>query len=357
MLRSLACLSILLLHVLERVYNSQNNIINQIDLLLVFGTPTFVFISEFILSYSYKENVPKTFWKNRINYLLLPYLFFGTFYALSKAMDQSLLGDSFFSTFLNFLWRIILLGDFHGYFILIIFQFYAIHASIGRFLIKFSPKLVIAIALLINLIYLGFFNFVKPLNIPHADYIWNQYYWIPFPGWIFYFTIAFYSGYYFSSFREKLSKNRYFILICPFLFGFLSIILYIKGILPDISSKRVDILFFTISLIFLLYYLSTKLSNIPRFFVFISKYSFGIYLFHPFFLGVYASLLSRLPLSIPPLLLIPTLFFGSILFSIIIVYLFNKMPFGAFLVGKVGIGVKTNKISQNDRINKNTIKV
>ena len=55
------------------------------------------------------------------------------------------------------------------------------------------------------------------------------------------------------------------------------------GILTPIQSKRVDIIFYTISLTFLFFYIASRMQNIPSFLIEVSKYSFGIYLLHPFF--------------------------------------------------------------------------
>ncbi|OES44988.1 acyltransferase family protein [Domibacillus iocasae] len=340
-LRSAACLSILLLHVLDRVYLNNSETINSFSLLITFGTPAFVFISEFIIAYSYRNRAIGSFWGNRIKYIFLPYVFFGVFYAAAKAFQETGASAAFSEAFLTYTWRHILLGDYHGYFILIIFQFYALHLLFHNYLKKASLKKVIAGSFLINAAYLSFFNFVPPMDIPFANYIWTQYYWVPFPGWLFYFTIAFYSGYYYEAFQRLLVKYRHWTTVSVLLFGLLSISLYQLGVLPVVSSKRIDMVFFTVSMIFFLYSHAMLLKRVPRFFTWVSKYSFGIYLFHPFFLAVAASF-SFLWEDIHPLVMVPALFFGCIALSAFMIFSFNKLPFGAYLVGKVGIG-KTSK--------------
>ncbi|WP_275296770.1 acyltransferase family protein [Bacillus sp. REN10] len=341
-MRSLACLSILLLHVLDRVYMHENDAVNMISVLLTFGTPTFVFISEFVLSYSYKGEVPRSFWQNRIKYIFLPYLFFGSFYAFAKAFEQAGLSDALPATFFHLLWRHILLGDYHGYFILIIFQFYALHLIFIKYFQQTDPRKVIGLSLCINLAYLAFFNFVPPLPIPFADYIWAQYYWVPFAGWLFYFSLAFYSGRYYESFKQLVLTYRHWATISVIIFGAIAITLYNLEVLPVASSKRVDMLFFTTSMILFLYSIAMRLPRVPAFFVWVSKYSFGIYLFHPFFLAIFASL-RGLWGWIPPLVAVPVLFFATIILSVGAVYIVNKLPFGAYLVGKVGISNKPSK--------------
>lgn len=75
-LRSIACLSIALLHALYRVYDDGNTPwVESVGLLLTFGTPVFVFISQFVLSFAYPDGIPAKFWEKRIKYILLPYFF------------------------------------------------------------------------------------------------------------------------------------------------------------------------------------------------------------------------------------------------------------------------------------------
>ena len=90
LLRSIACLSIVFLHAFARSFLEENGVVNSINMLLTFGTPTFVFISEFILARSYLGKLPSDFWRKRVKFVLLPYLLFGTFYAGSKGLELTL---------------------------------------------------------------------------------------------------------------------------------------------------------------------------------------------------------------------------------------------------------------------------
>src|SRR5690606_21810644 len=117
--------------------------------------------------------------------------FMSLFYA---ALETSALQLSVHpNLFLNFL-NNFFLGDFHGYFIIIIFQFYILHIIFTKYLSHFSPKLMLIITFTINFSYLAFFNFVEPFNIPFAENIWTQKSSLPFLGWVFYFALAFYGG-------------------------------------------------------------------------------------------------------------------------------------------------------------------
>jgi len=351
LLRSMACLSILFLHCLARVYGDGNDAVNYISILLTFGTPMFVFISEFILSYSYPEQTPSQFWPKRLKYLLLPYLLFGTFYAFVKAVEQSIGSgaDTIGATFLSFWWKHILLGDYHGYFILIIFQFYLLHMWFQKYGKRYSPKWVLGVSFVANIGYLAFFNFTNPFNGSFAaEYIWYKGYWLPFVGWVFYFTLAYYAGRHYAAFRAWLAKYSVWVVIAPFAIAVVPYFLYRFHVLTDPSSKRIDMLFFTVSVIFLLYWIALRLRSIPKIFVWISRYSFGIYLLHPLFLGVLAQVPQQFK-SIHPILQTIILFVVCILLSALTVYVAVKIPFGQYVIGRIGAGDRPDKTIPLDK--------
>lgn len=347
LMRSIACLSIVLLHALSRAYFDESAVVNSLSVLLTFGTPTFVFISEFIISRSYKNELPAHFWKKRMKYLFLPYVLFGTIYAFSKGFEQSWsLGVPFWEAFSQLLWRHILLGDFHGYFILIIFQFYILHFFFYQYLQKWKPSVVISIAFLINIAYLSFFNFKQPVPTPIGQYIWDVYYWVPFFGWLFYFTVAYYCGRHYTSFLLLLKRHSQLVMIAPFVFGTICIALYQMDIIPLISSKRVDMLLFAMSMILFIYLVAMKIREIPSLIVVISQYSFGIYLLHPLFLAMMFLFVNRLQVSWNPIALTIVYFVGSTILSMATMHLLNKIPFGPYVVGRIGVGLKGNKKSR-----------
>ena len=66
----------------------------------------------------------------RIRYILIPYTVMGLFYALQYTYQE----EDFLHAFVLQSAKNIFLGDFHGYFILIIMQFYILHAVLFEFL-------------------------------------------------------------------------------------------------------------------------------------------------------------------------------------------------------------------------------
>lgn len=339
-LRSIGCLSIVFLH---SIYIALSTVpiremgelaaitFDSVQMLLYYGTPMFIFISEFLISYSYRNrDIPKHFLKKRARFILIPYFAMAVFYSLPFMLEGwSAWG---IKLFLN-----VFIGDYHGYFILIIFQFYLFHLYFQHHLRKLSPKIALPIALIINVAYLMFFNFTEPpLALPFSEYIWERFYWIPLFGWIFYFALGYYAGLYYESFIDKLKKWRYLIIIGPLLSSILLIFLYHSGFLTVHSSKRTDILIHTTMLSMFLFYVTTRFKNISPFLAFISQYSFGIYLLHYFylFLADYLFRLHPLDIGFSYILL---LFMFSVSSSIASIYLLNKWKYGYLIIGKIGV--------------------
>ncbi|EEL84396.1 hypothetical protein bcere0029_58940 [Bacillus cereus AH1272] len=157
-------------------------------------------------------------------------------------------------------------------------------------------------------------------------------------SWIGYFSVAYYCGKNMDVFLSFLEKNIKFIWLACVCTAILVMTLAYTGILTPIQSKRVDIIFYTISLTFLFFYIASRMQNIPSFLIEVSKYSFGIYLLHPFFQllveRAYPNQFSNYNLII----YIFIAFLSGVLAPMICTYLLNKVKFGPYIVGKVGRG-------------------
>lgn len=336
-IRGIAALSVVLIHSISVAfedfgirrnpdYPMVNNILFVIQMLLIFATPMFVFISELVLARNYKTGTPKGFWGKRIKFILLPYISMGVFYSLWSAYKVNDFSDIHFVII-----KKVLLGDYHGYFILIIFQFYALHFIFTKYIVgRIKAKYVIGLSLLINAIYLIIFNFLVSPAPP-----WYSLYKLPFLGWLAYFTLAFYCGRNFERFQSSLKRYNKLIVILPFIMGLLLLLINFLGILITITSQRVDVIFYTISVAFFLFYVATHLAKVPNFILMISQYSFGIYLLHPFIQGMVSNVtfsgFSILNLVINIIVYLIT----GVVLSAVITKLLNYARVGPFLVGKV----------------------
>ncbi|MCM3673375.1 acyltransferase family protein [Peribacillus simplex] len=330
-LRSISCLAVVLLHSLTSALalypdSKFENLFLVLRLTLLFATPAFIFISEFLLAKSYSSTIPKDFLSKRAKILLLPYLFISVIFAFVESGS-----DITFTSFLIESAKNIFLADSIVYFVVIIFQFFLLHKYLYKHLNKWSPSIVIPIALLINILYLSIFNFYTPsYDSLILNYIWERGYWIPFPGWIFYFALGYYCGKNYGVLVEKLKQFKLLVLLAPFVTFSLVVVLKYLHIIEPSSSKRIDILFYTVSMIFFIFYLSHLYNKVPKWILFTSEYSFSIFLLHKIFLVV-----------IPPLAGLNFVsytiiyFVISLLLAITIAILVNKIPFGKYLVGNI----------------------
>jgi len=124
-------------------------ILRVFQLLLMFSTPMFIFISEFLLAKRQGPNVKDGFIKNKLKYLGIPYIIIniGLAYVYSRKGDW----NHYFEKLNDMM--------FHGgtvtYFIIIIFQFYFLHIILGKQLMKFKPVPTVIVSLLISSLYWG----------------------------------------------------------------------------------------------------------------------------------------------------------------------------------------------------------
>ncbi|WP_078427214.1 acyltransferase family protein [Alkalihalobacterium alkalinitrilicum] len=352
--RSIACLSIVFLHSIGFALSGNHigawtrGFFDSIHVLLYYGTPMFIFISELLIAYSYRNKaLPKNFLRKRFKLIFLPFLCMALFYTIPHA---NTLENGVTKFLLN-----TIIGDFHGYFVLIIFQFYLIHMLFHEHLKRWNPKIVVTVALLINVSYLAIFNFTEPLNIPAGEYIWNRFYWVPFFGWVFYFILGYYCGYYFENFIKRLHEFKWLVLISPLISSFLLLMFYHSDFINIHSSKRIDLLLHTTVMCFFLFYIAQKVRKIPGFLLTVNEYSFGIYLLHMFFL-------SLVDFVYPNYLVFPIgyyilfLFVFSTISSIITIYYMNKWEHGKYIFGKVNKRTESNPLTtkNKEQINEKT---
>lgn len=345
-IRSIACLCVVLVHSFTKVVqihgpslsNEHELLLMTVRLIFTFGTPIFIFLSEFLLAYSYSNNVPDNFLSKRVKYILLPYISMGFIYAILMIHEANghFIKEGFLAGLGIYFIRNLLFGFYyHGFFIIVIFQFYFFHIYLHKYLNKWSPKYVLSISLIINLLYLGFFNLTVPPNIPYGKYLWRGLLWGSFPSWIFYFTLGFYSGKHYNFFVDKINQHKNIIYFLPIIAGALAIYLYVNGIIIENSSRRVDILLLATSMIFVLYHIATKFKKIPAFFKFISNFSFSIYLLHMLYLYIIAQIFKEFTvLNYHPFITLITLFLGSTVAAIISSAIINIFKVGPYIVGR-----------------------
>ncbi|MBU8695207.1 acyltransferase family protein [Bacillus pumilus] len=325
-IRCISCLSVVLIHAIAILSSPQQSSI--FTALLMFSTPSFIFISEFLLAHAYPDGTPKGFMWKRIKAIFFPFVFIGIIDALmySASINWGLI-DFFKRASAN-----VFLGNYIGYFVLIIFQFYLLHMVFHKFNHLISPKWVLSISFMITIGYLSLWNFVK-IPQPQLPNPMFGLEWIPFPGWLFYFCLAYYCGKHYQQFIALLYRFQFAV------YGL--IMVSAMNVLSNsylgfftLSSKRPDVVLYTVSFIFLCFLMFSKVKKVPAFVQMVSQYSFTIYLLHGYFLGIAVLLWTQLkeyPFSISTILITVLAVVGPIFIS----WAANHHKHGYMFVGKI----------------------
>ncbi|WP_162232221.1 acyltransferase family protein, partial [Halalkalibacter wakoensis] len=263
-LRIVACVSVVLIHAVSRVLSDfsvtgdERVVYRTLQTLLLFGTPMFILISTMVMTHAYKEKIPKGFLKKRLQYILIPYIVMSVFYA----------GDKYYRfnwTFSDFAreFGYNLLGQWHGYFILIIFQFYLIHYLFVRYIHKFKATYVLTICFAVSVGYWAsyYFHFID--YVSHSSYLTLFFSRILFVGWLFYYVVAYYCGKHYEHFIYLLNKRWPFIVIGVLASCSLLQYVYHSGLLMRVTSARFDVIPYTILLFFLFFLFASKQKQTP----------------------------------------------------------------------------------------------
>lgn len=329
-MRTIACLSIVLIHAITTTFSKMDFVghgtaIRIFQLLLMFSTPLFVFISEFLLAKNYHVKTKPGFFKNKLIYLGIPYIVVNL--AISYFYFEPETLDDYFGHVSNTM--------FHGgavtYFIVIIFQFYILHILFAKYIIKWKPIPVIIGATIFATLYWAFREFVPPSENPILGLFWGREGWMLFLGWISYFLLGFYTGIYYESLMKNIKKYTWLIIFGAILSAGILISNYLFGVSTWVESKRFDIPFYVTMVILLFFLFSSCVKYVPKFVLFISNYSFCIYLVHYFF--VHDLGLLRADSSLRN---IAFTFILTVTISVCLAYVFNLFKLGKFMVGGIG---------------------
>jgi probable poly-beta-1,6-N-acetyl-D-glucosamine export protein len=338
LLRSLACLSIVVLHSMTRIYENEEGIISLLKLFLSFGTPAFILISALVLAHAYPLQSPQGFLAKRVKYILVPFACFAGIYALQATFTDG--GSGTLAELGTNVLSNLFLGTFPGYFVLIIFQFYLLHLFFQRQVFpRFRPAAVLAVTGVVQLAYLGVFNFVPVPEAAWGTLVWDRYIML-FPGWLFYFAFAYYCGRNYELFIARLRRHQALVFSGTAASILLLFVSHEAGWIAEVSSKRVDMIPFTICLTLTIVLMASYLKRIPAFFITISRYSFGIYLVHTLVYAVLMIGISRADMLMNSPLGTGLLLVTGLALSLLVVRIGIMVPYGEYIFGRVGMGPK-----------------
>lgn len=98
-----------------------------------------------------------------------------------------------------------------------------------------------------------------------------------------------------QAFLALLNQYRWVVYGAAIASGALVVTVSYVGEIGMISSKRPDIMLYSTSMIFLCFHLFSKMKHVPKIMMFISNYSFSIYLLHAYFMIIGYVLLLNMP--------------------------------------------------------------
>ncbi|MFC7686750.1 acyltransferase [Ureibacillus sp. GCM10028918] len=314
---------------------------NFLNTFFKYGTPTFIFLSSFVLFYNYanREITKKmllNFYKKRFLYVVVPYLIFSVFYF---ALTVHLYYDYSLTEALTIFTQKVLTGKAytHLYFVFISIQLYLIFPLVLYMVQKY--KWISKYSLLIGLV------------IQWTFVLLNHYFFhITFKGsislsYMSYYFLGIYLGVYFEQFRTFLRTNKRYILSVLWLIsGFFYVYaMYLtrKG-LASYDSMVYELLWNAFTYFAAIFYFGfaftiyEKLNGgLKKALLYLGDISFGVYLIHPFFL-LYFRMIPITPQDSWYHLFNLGLFLSGLIFSIITVELITRyFKYSWILLGTV----------------------
>ncbi|MBP1965698.1 acyltransferase [Paenibacillus aceris] len=294
--RALAILAVVLIHstsdaTLEPTEGSLSQMIfYAINRACQFAVPLFILISGFVLFYQYYDNwngkLACKYFRKRLWRVAFPYVVWSSFYYMFyQYISKSGIKINLHEFFVSFQWGEI---GYHLYFMILILQFYLLFPALMTLAKRWTwfRHCLIPLGFLIQGSFYVYKNWVK--EIPHVSSL--------SPTYFAYFLIGGYLGVYCMLFKSWLKSNIIWILPVTFLSGSIYVGMLIESRYSNLLFENtpwydISVLFYSVgigvSFLWIGYLLINKSYAPIRWLKSISKYSFGIYLIHPFLLSSY----------------------------------------------------------------------
>lgn len=289
MIRAIMCILVVVTHSLTRyTFNvdltdeKHVQYIQILRLALLCATPIFILLSETLIAKNYSGGTPKGFFVKRVKYILVPYILIGLVLSIIRS-------DNTIQSFLETAQRIVVYGEWHGFFILVIFQFYILHWLVGKYMAKANPFLLLGASFALSFTHsYGYFHVDA-----YRDYINLNYpFWFRthILFWLFYFVAGYYIGQYYETIMNFL-MNKVWLPALSVIAAFGMILyVYLETGFARAASERYDIMLYAISVFLLLMVVFRKYSFYNETLMVIGNFSFFIYLSHLIILPYFVKL-------------------------------------------------------------------
>ncbi|OIU69795.1 acyltransferase [Rossellomorea aquimaris] len=344
-IRAIACLLVVMVHVTARNYHMNDQTFNWATLFLNqvtrVGTPMFAIISGFLL---YNQAINRGFQLNRFvssrfTKVVIPFLVWSFVYLL--VIDYSFPWQENGREMGYFLTHFFL-GDgyYHLYFMMVVVQFYVLFPFL-----QFLKSKKSMIALTILAFFVNYFHLRRPFETGNElvnIFIQDR---SSLLFWIFFFMLGGLLVHYWDSIIKLVEENAKFCLMIAFML--LGAGIYEYEVFGFYSSTRIaNLIIMPIFFICIIgvYFLMGNLEKLRNQIIELGNLSMGIYLVHPLTLYL---IQQNAPFLLERTRWIPAAFIITVVGSIIIVKLINKLPWGQYIVTVAG-KKKTKKAKQPD---------
>ncbi|NOR44583.1 MAG: acyltransferase family protein [Candidatus Delongbacteria bacterium] len=338
-LRGFAIVAVVIIHITSYfsqigTFSALPVTIASIDIFSQFAVPMFILISGIVLSLRYDgEYSIKTFYKKRINRILVPYIIWSLIYIAIAFIGNSdiLATEIIFKLFTG-------TAFYHLWFFFLIFQLYLFFPFYRKF-IKGKSFFVIVFILILQIA----FNHYK------IGLIENEQLSIVFKrlflSHIFYFSLGIWIADNIKKVEKLLSKlnylsNSFLLLVIVwgsyiFSYNWLAINNHFFEQLPMLMIiEKITLPLLYVLIFIALYYFATKISSlkIRNSMEIISRYSFGIYLSHALILFALIRALKKVSILPDNVLFYVLTFIGTIVFSWLFCFITEKTKLSKYLL-------------------------
>ncbi|KPL59270.1 acyltransferase [Rossellomorea vietnamensis] len=330
-LRAIACLLVLFVHVSATFYYQQGQQFNDltyfINQISRFGTPIFALISGFLLFYQtrFKGFNLSRFVSSRFTKIGIPFLFWSIFYLLFMYVAEGVnpfdVGEKQFLVNFSF-------GNsfYHLYFMSIVFQFYLVFPLLQLVRSKKSWAILLGIAIAVNVYFLEIFS------LGEMEGIWGNILGQRafLPNWIYFFIFGGFLAYYWEPLSSFAKRSKVLLGVSVILITLVAVWEY--TVMGSIASNRVTNM---INIPIITLFIIGVGSNITRlkwtnlFMTKIGTLSMAIYLSHPFVLYCVQEIA---PPSIWKTIHFPAIYLIILLGTILMVKIIQLLPWNQYIL-------------------------